>query len=1478
MANHSRPLDVLGFLATAAGKAYSTSARRANRVCGPIIRSWLRYQHNASLIDYLVNATVSAKTIPPAKQFPGPACAAQTNQGSRQDRLILELLQHRLENLLATWHSLTDADTGHVSVDSIYIITSYCFLAQSFSGLAEESQPIKSKELGALGHSLWARICAYLEHQPNQFYDASLKAVSYFISCVSFHSTSDAIANGAACIIGPLLELQKKKDFTDATISKNEEDFMDLDDSPVIATINTADGATDLSSREENVYHYDTKAFKTAVLTEMVLLFGSKSPSGDRKSLRTDASVIVEHLQRLRPADLLVSRVSIVEAIRAADITDRDLATELLTFVGETCLQTYDLERCEVSQCFCIDIMMALSSLWATDDDDELHECAADIYVWFVNVGLKKNMISPRSLISVADLLHCLLEFSPSWVMEESGISPRTHLFQVLETGTLPVKYHIAMKIDTIFERFILGEHIAIFNDILTKLPRDPDWIEGIALRLFVLARLASRWHTLLRQSIYHIFETPGNVPESAPYAKSCIEDISRTLRLQDCKTLFKLFVSQILYTWLESGSIYSIPFGIFGYESLLDLLRDVQDDIVGQIAMRGSDEEAVMLQEIFGTDFDSLLKESFSKAEAYSLARDISVPPSQEDSQSTSAESWIRKRLGKEEFLRQIEHKFPQIVAMLFKAIDQEEQFEKALSKGPNELRSTLKSYQSIPKSSSQISLLSNQQPSFRAKYLLKQLEFLCKRSPYSLDHMWTPALLVYVARTLLDLILPALGSLHTCSVIRKLKILITLAGPLAFEDYPLEMLLQGLRPHLSNVNCSEDAIGVFQYLVTGATHHLSTHPTFFLEISISSFATLRELLSSSQDSTTQESHFKATLSRAQEFHEWLSQFLKNVKPLGLPSESEETFGRILECTLKSQLSANASKGTYEGELMLQLLQDQSSGRKLLSGPAFESVMELISVNFETPEDHENDILGEDDICVSNASTLWTCLQNGTSTPDFKLWAARALGRSFASTGRIQADVLREHANGQSTMSYQSSSEMQILRALYSLIGRQGSSHDGLVEDCLRPIRAGLAATPEEMESLLIALPEPTWRMLDWSPYICPDFRLSSKLSKAPLIDFSYSIKAGREQWAQQMAMALALSKTGQANPVIAVLPRLLKAVPALAVTLLPSILHVVLLGGIENGADVRTEIGESFNEALEDTSDEAMEKIRLVIECLLNLRGYPIPNEKVPAERDRWLEIDYSTASQAALRCRLFKTALLFTEIHCSQLNRTSRRSAVSRNNEPSLDSLHQIFVNIDDPDSFYGVQHDTSVGSVMEKLEFESSGFKSLAFQSANLDSTIRQASISGATDFAPVMQALGSANLYGISSAVNHFALQNGSSIRSTDESLRTSMHLMQWDIAVASPESTSFSSLFGVFQSLNTASSIDQITETLNNSFSRIIDGLIGDKQTVHSARASWRALGILAETDEILSCKDLTALEATLARHTTKKAWLESPR
>ncbi|EFR04627.1 ataxia telangiectasia mutated [Nannizzia gypsea CBS 118893] len=1471
MAVFARPLPLLSILLSCSGTSIPNLDLSFINPANRISKIWTRLQHDSKTLNYLM-LTDKNMSLPSKSLDAVPVYAATRHLPS--ETLVLDLLQNKIDTFHQVWVALCTDKGHHITTEIIQILTSLCIISIILMEFISP-QSARCQNIQDSVNKLWASLCDKFGKDEEHLNTCLEVLAPMVLSLEAPFDSKDIMLRGIVKVSVLLIPIMERRRHSDESNSQAS-DAMDIDtDFPSHQPATIESSLISKELRRDNVAPLFPDSTSIRIATSIQLTVLHKIQLAGEPCLPLDDELI-GYLTTLTETDILVGWKYVIDILRGRPDISRANACRVIEHFGEKCLESYELEGCESTICACISLMSCFVNLWTGNERDNLFESASELYAWFTEVLLGEGLGSSKILIRLADLSEAILRANPSHLKETRQASPRTTLFRILRDGDLAVKFHISQLIPDIFSRFVLKEHDAILEDVIDRLPQDSTWIEGIALRLYLFAQLASRWHTLLRQSIYRIFETSGNVPTSIPHAKACLQEISTELNLNGPKEVFQLFTPQILYTWMDKESVTDIPFAVFGYPTLHELLLDIQDEVVGQTAMREKEDDKKAIEACLERKFEDLLYESFYKAEAYSVARDISIPPSQEAG-AKGAERGMINLLGKEKFFQLSEQYFPQTVATLFGSIDQTEQIQRAFEKRPL-FHHALKAWQHIhARSHSTSALPLSQQPCFRARYLLDEIEVLCKRSGFDIETMWTPSLVCFVARMLLDSTHPALGSLHTCSVIRKLKILICVAGQISLYDYPFEMLLRGLSPFLTDFHCAEDAIGLVWYLIENGKAYLTDNPSFTAGLAVSILASLREFLSAPQASTTQRAHFKATLSKAHEFHLWFSDFLKTYSPSTeystLDGPSTESLRRIIHASQNIQLVGNGIKGTYESELILELLGDKISGRNLLTTHTSNLVLSQLCGNFQRPASFRDDVLGEDDDAASHAMTLWSSVENRTLGKGFRLWLARVLGRAYAATGVVNPSFRKEQKSeflDYSRDGFLAGSKIAILRILCNTLPNN-SEPAGLAERTLQVIANNLAKDPLADECMQI-IPSTLLKALTWEPYKCPMLVFSTSRMAPFLYLPQWDVINTASRFAQHLALFLCNKVAHDA--VIGTLPKIILEVPSFAVQLLPYILHDVLLSEIDGNQKTRNEVSELFKEAFQNNSDSIIPHICLIVTCILYLRRQPLPRENTMSERNGWLDIDFMLAATAASRCQMYKTSLLFFEICHSQAVGASRRSSTVATSEPT-ELLHCIFKNIDDPDSFYGIQQDQSLDAVLKKLEHESSGLKNLFFQSANFDTDLRLGQDVDEGGAFEMIKALNFTNLQGLSNSMFRSCTPARAGNEAFDYMLSTNIYLQQWDIPVpttTSPAGTLFKSL----QALNSLEDRVQIIKSLDDCFLEIIDRLNQGNQSLSSLKSSMTVLGILTEIDEIIVSDDSSHLHEAWDRLTTRGEWLKS--
>ena len=1230
-------------------------------------------------------------------------------------------------------------------------------------------------------------------------------------------------------------------------------------------------------------------AFRASVIAKVCYASSlNDSFSDEQFPAKNSCSIFVEYLTSLQGHDFLLSGTMLRELLASNAPLLEDDADTLLQYIQQVVVKPYKLERSEVSIGLCIDTLAALAHMWTMSDSGDIAATGAELYIWFVNIVLGSGIAAPSVLSSAANLLQQIIRVCPDYAKDLSLTSARTTLLQVLRDGNLLVKYNIGNNIPNIFGLFVLKEHASILEDIIDSLPSDPTWIEGIALRIHILSKMAATWPTLLRRCTYAIFETAGHVKGSAGYARLGLHFVSNKLKLLDSKELFKLFAPQLLYTWVETQLLGSVPFKAFDYPDLKSLLLDIQDEAVGQIVMRGKSEEMAQIAADLQISFEELVVTSFSKCAAYSIARDIAIPPS-DNSQAPQAEARLRKLLGKEKYATLVTQHFAEIVALFFNTTDYEDQIQKAFQKTPTYSHSNSAYQEIVSISTSDKALPPNQQPSFKAKYLLAELEHLCNRTSYDVESLWTATLYVYIFRTMINTTHSALGSLHICSVLRKIRILICMAGPVALEAYPLEMALHTLRPFLIDAQCTDDAVGLVQYLLQNGMPYLKEAPKVLLGHAVMTLISMKPFLSSSQDSTTQESHFRTTISHAKSYHDWLVSYLMSYKSPHLSTEATVSFQAMAKAAGNLRHGGSARKGTHESDLLLAFLEDICSGRHLLSQASQNFLLRSLSASFEVPQRYHDDILGDDKQAVRYASTVFSTCHWKSAGPRYLMWSGRVLGRAYASQGLIDTSIVHETSVRSTSADLSrpaivtlSISRMRLLHLISDLLMRDHSQEVGLAEMALNYIVTESHLTKYALECERCLEPS-IYRASLCLEYSFPAFTTHARGSPKPA-HLDEILTPTKDQTAEQWINALTenLTLVATEDPLMIGLSRILGEIKGLAEESFPFVLHLVLLRENGHKGDVKLRFSELCRQLFERCGKDANEDIlRPLLNAILYLRTQPLPNESSRTDRARWLDLDFGQAARAANQCLMYKTALMFLEIEESERAKAevvSRRRSKGKQDsiDPPNDLLLDIYQHIDEQDAFYGVRQPSSLLSMMSRLEYEHAGFKSLSFRGAFYDGQIRRSDNAAAIDQEGMVRALNDMDLNGLSQPLVNKMI--GSGPRSIDAALSTARKLEQWDVSPPSSYNSNASTIYEVFRKINNASENENITTALNIGFADTVHRLLADEPTRSSPLSTLRSLAVLTEVEEVFSSRRITQLEEVFTRFQVRDNSLHSQR
>ena len=1478
----SQPMLLLNLISVCTGRGLTGTSCPPLPCFGTIGQAWLKRLKNDKLLRFLLLLKENEPVDQPeaSRREVDLDIDSQASAGcSHLEMQTLDYCAAEFERALENWTLQASELSNLINYDMVRTLTSLCMVGGTLSGQYATKAAHRAARLQKATEGLSVALASFITQSDREqdYVDVVLESVHPFLPTFGDTGSND-LESGMFPVLLHLAEAFKRRREKLQDLAGREgldPHAMDIDF--VSPTSRQADQMAESDfPRHDQALASNVWSLRCNVLARLHYL-RSRARAQESEAVRPSGLLpIIEYTLSLSPVEFLACRPFVKDMACSGNVLGRADALALIRHIGEELLESYQYQETEVAVGMCLDTMTALAPYWSMDTSDELAGSSAEVYRWFIEVALEEPRTPSSVQIGLVNLLQQMLQVRPDYANRQSLPLMRASFLKVLERGDILVKYEITERISEVFGLFVVSEHQDMFNEVLQTLPREVDYEEGLAMRLLVFARLASSWYTVLRRSVYHIFETPGLAPETAAHASRCLGMVSKSLRLSNPRHLLKLFLPQIIYTWLETKLLSAMPFSIFGYLDLKGFLSDVRQEVVGQLVMRGNDEQLELLAETLELKADELILASFDRVAAYSIARDIALPPSSSPQQQSGGEARVRKLLGKEAFLGAINHHMAAILALFFLCLDDEDQIERSFARHPdfNYAARILNDIKMLGSSDS--TLPPNRQPAFRAKYLVDEIQHLCRRTGHLVDQLWTPPLYMYVLRTLLDSIHPALGALHACSVLRRVRILLSLAGDVALRDYPLELLLHALMPFLLDQQCAADAVGLMRYLLKDGKIYLARVPSFVAGISLSILASLQVFFDTPQERTTQDGQLQLAKSKAQSFHDWFSTYLEYYSSPEISGASEIAFKKILRCACHIRAQGSAIRGTSESEMLEGLFEDERSGRRLLNRPTRSLALSLLCRNFQRPLSFREDIFGEDASAATYAVTVWRSCHRSDIGTEYLLWAGRLLGRTFAVSGCVPADVLRESAlqdlkeiaRGPSALV--SGSKPALLRLLHDLLLSNDQHEVSLAERTLQLV-VSRAVEPEELADCENILPASLLAALRWHDYDAPDVTLAAParhhIRQTALTTATKSLR----DWIGEYSLVLAYA--AEDDPVVGSLLPILPRVPGFAESAFPFILHILLLQDHSSRRDVRSEVSNAFKKWLLTTEAFHLPNIKLILTSILYLRSQPFPGENVKADRERWLELDYLMVAQAAVRCDMFRSGLLWLEIYCSEAARTSRRSSAVKLAEPT-DLLLEIFRNIDEPDSFYGVQQPASLFSIMNRLDYEKDGPKSLAFTGAHYDSQLRQTDAGGELSSAGVIRALNHLNLSGLTYSLLERERTGKSATENAETIFWSARRLGKWNLPAPTFHSSEEATAYRALQSLHRASDRLTITAKLDYEISRIMSQMVMESSSSLLLQQSWRTLAMLTEIDEIVASEDRAELLDVWKRLLSRNSWM----
>ena len=295
-----------------------------------------------------------------------------------------------------------------------------------------------------------------------------------------------------------------------------------------------------------------------------------------------------------------------------------------------------------------------------------------------------------------------------------------------------------------------------------------------------------------------------------------------------------------------------------------------------------------------------------------------------------------------------------------------------------------------------------------------------------------------------------------------------------------------------------------------------------------------------------------------------------------------------------------------------------------------------------------------------------------------------------------------------------------------------------------------------------------------------------------------------------------------------------------------------------------------------LKAETESSLPHVQIILTALLYLQRQRMPDETCHADREHWLEIDYGLAADAAVRCGIYKCALFFVEVQSSQATRASRRISSSKAAPSSL--LLAVYKNVDEPDSFYGVQQPSSLESIMNKFEYEKNGIKSLAFRGAHYDSRMRHGEEREASDTSGLIGALQNLDLNGLTFSLLRDQRAPGVGVEAKDDVYQSARRLEQWDLPVSETRLGQEAVVYRCLQSITRTGSCQEASKTIDRGILNIMGQVLGEGQTGSSMQSLLCSLAVLNEIDEVMASHGPDQLQEAWTRMSSRQGWMHTGR
>ena len=1050
--------------------------------------------------------------------------------------------------------------------------------------------------------------------------------------------------------------------------------------------------------------------------------------------------------------------------------------------------------------------------------DAEMANLVMQVYRWIIKVAVNRELSSANARIQAAKFLRDIAHLDGNYGNEASlESSPGDLLIQMLRDTNIRVKFDLAEHIQQTFLCFPVAHRVKVYGAIVDNLESDEKFSEGFALRAYTLMRLALTSDDIRRAAMVNLLEL-GNFVSCQLMVRACFVHIARNLYQGRMTDLFTQNSCQFIYSWIEfEEDIFQFPYHVFGFVNYHQWISSVQSELIPQLVNADRWDEAANLYRSFAP-LEAMLVHHLPQIISYAL---LQYPARTDASENVSRQ--CEAALGSAIFRNILTSNFAHSMSIMIERLDDKtlsgENFQSAGLASSSAILSALDlpdpgpTYPDPP------------QPFFSMLRVLAAIEGLRHIANISQQRLWSPPHVVYVVRNLMSHGSSASDTTVALSYLRRIAFVICVARDAVLTGYPLDMLVAGLCEFASRASVCREATTIIRYLFSQVSDSVSTPPPQVRYMTTMVLSSMEELSNTSASRETDE--IVATV------YDWLETLLQTVF-LGSvelqstvqllhalnnhPSSDDITVCQIMENLIKED-------GKLWGEPKLR----QFSLRFLskLSNPVSERLSALTYV-------------------VRHYFVPLNALTKLDFPAKSKIWLGHGLGR-ISRDSQFRQPEYRSLSNASRSYKSTGSSSLflpEILDEILHFI-RLNSRIAGLLEQCLRSL-------PVDTTSRLSTRFNIDNDILKYllSPNVESQRGNTDSGVPSPL-ELQTWIGSVRDftSWYKTMTCSIAQHLP---DSTYSILVPAIDASMEFCESVFPFLVDEYRSQRRYDGA-----LTEIFNSILKDFKTYDREYLMLVIRTILFLRERspkPLKTQMIPLVDD----INYFHAANAAVACRLYKTAFMFLEIACDGKANYSEVEKL----------LSEIYCNVDDPDLSYAlVQGVTrSWNQLIHVYELHHD------LEAVN---DLRRARLRGKVELGLYPSAVDD-DLHAVADQIrqNGFPLNMTNMLDGGDHGsyseapasdiYKSAWRLGNWDLPPSSASNDPDSLIYTVLYELVHSNITDQFFATLNHSITRAVDRFADNLNPTGRTKMAV-CLTMLADIFEIFSAPD-----ASMA---SEKAW-----